>query len=102
VYLVNRDPPFKGGSPAICAFRGKKELSLREHICSEYGYSTTRNIASTQIIKQRGETVISRMVSNLQNRDLELIEVPSDGGDSNIAGLCNAEISIRESGSIAS
>ncbi len=34
---------------------GKKDLSEREHNCPECGYSTTRDIASAQVIKQRGE-----------------------------------------------
>lgn len=34
---------------------GKKELYIREHRCHSCGYSTTRDIAAAQIIKQRGE-----------------------------------------------
>ena len=46
---------------------GKKDLSIRIHVCPECSYSTTRDIASAQVIKQRGEASI---------------EVPLDGGES--------------------
>ncbi len=45
---------------------GKKDLSVRLHICPECNYSTTRDIASAMVIKQRGEA---------------LIKVPLDGGE---------------------
>ena len=52
--------------PSCQAHTGKKSLSLRVHVCSECGYSTTRDKASAQIIKQRGEA---------------FLEVPLDGGE---------------------
>ena len=52
--------------PNCQAHTGKKGLSVRLHECSECGNSTTRDIASAQVIKQRGEASI---------------EVPLDGGE---------------------
>ena len=52
--------------PGCQIHTGKKPLNVREHICPECGYSTTRDIASAQVIKQRGEASI---------------EVPLDGGE---------------------
>lgn len=52
--------------PSCQTHTGKKGLSVRKHICSECGYSTTRDIASAMVIKQRGEASI---------------EVPLDGGE---------------------
>ena len=44
---------------------GKKELSEREHNCSECGYSTTRDIAAAQVIKQRGERSLGACIREL-------------------------------------
>ena len=41
--------------PSCQTHTGKKDLSIREHICPQCGYSTTRDVASAQVIKQRGE-----------------------------------------------
>ena len=56
VYVASVDHRYTSQICPLCqAHTGKKELSLREHICPECNYSTTRDIASAQIIKQRGE-----------------------------------------------
>ncbi|MDJ0717917.1 MAG: transposase [Prochloraceae cyanobacterium] len=64
---------------------GKKELSEREHNCPECGYSTTRDIASAQIIKQRGE-------NNVVPLDVRERKLPADCVLSGINRLdkCNA------------
>lgn len=59
--------------PSCQAHTGRKDLSIRVHICPECNYSTTRDIASALIIKQRGE---------------ELIEVPLDGGERKQSAEC--------------
>lgn len=40
--------------PECNAHTGKKELSARQHNCSECGYSTTRDHASARVILNRG------------------------------------------------
>lgn len=53
-------------NPKCQAHTGKKDLSLRVHSCPECGFETTRDRASAMVINQRG---------------LESIEVPVDGGE---------------------
>ncbi len=44
--------------PNCNSHTGKKDLSVREHQCSECGYQTTRDHAAAEVIKQRGESSI--------------------------------------------
>lgn len=44
--------------PNCNSHTGKKELSLREHLCPECGYQTTRDHAAALIIKLRGESQV--------------------------------------------
>lgn len=67
VYVAEVDHRYTSQICPNCqAHTGKKDLSVRVHICPECGYSTTRDIASAIVIKQRGEASI---------------EVPLDGGE---------------------
>ena len=67
VYVAEVDHRYTSQICPNCqAHTGKKDLSVRVHICPECNYLTTRDIASAQVIKQRGEASI---------------EVPSDGGE---------------------
>ena len=98
VYVAEVDHRYTSQICPNCqAHTGKKNLSIRVHVCPECGYSTTRDIASAQIIKQRGEASI---------------EVPMDGGERKLSAecvlsgvlyldKCNAETSQRELRSIA-
>ena len=85
VYVAEVDHRYTSQICPNCqAHTGKKDLSIRVHICQECGYSTTRDIASAQVIKQRGEA---------------LIEVPLDGRerkqptDCDLVGDINIQIS---------
>ena len=78
--------------PHCGSHTGKKELSEREHNCPECGYSTTRDIASAQVIKQRGE-------NNVVPLDVRERKLPADCVLSGInrldkcnAGMLNCEV----------
>ncbi|MDJ0594432.1 MAG: transposase [Pleurocapsa sp. MO_226.B13] len=67
VYVAEVDHRYTSQICPNCqTHNGKKDLSVRVHTCPECNYSTTRDIASAMVIKQRGEASI---------------EVPSDGGE---------------------
>ena len=74
VYIAEVDHRYTSQICPNCqAHTGKKDLSMRVHNCSECGYLTTRDIASAQVIKQRGEASI---------------EVPLDGGERKQSAEC--------------
>jgi putative transposase len=60
VYFAKVDP---NGTSQTCpqcgAHTGKKELSERVHCCSECGYTTDRDVAAAQVVKQRGLTLVA-------------------------------------------
>jgi putative transposase len=44
--------------PQCDAYTGKKELKDRVHSCPECGYTTSRDVAAAQVIRNRGETAL--------------------------------------------
>ncbi|MDJ0578104.1 MAG: transposase [Xenococcaceae cyanobacterium MO_234.B1] len=56
----------KNGTSQTCpncgAHTGKKELEIRIHNCSECGYTTTRDVASAQEIRNRGVSALGHSV----------------------------------------
>jgi putative transposase len=49
--------------PNCDAHTGRKELSQRVHSCPECGYTTHRDVASAQVIRNRGVGAVGRIVS---------------------------------------
>jgi putative transposase len=43
----------------------KKDLSVRVHHCSECGYTTDRDVASAQVIRERGITAAGQVVEQI-------------------------------------
>jgi putative transposase len=83
--------------PECNTHTGKKELNQRQHNCPECGYSTTRDHASGRVILQRGlESILTKVRLDESERKLSatciLQEKERTARDSNIAGLCDAEI----------
>ena len=56
----------KDGTSQTCpncgAHTGKKELEVRVHHCSECGYTTTRDVAAAQEVRNRGITAVGQTV----------------------------------------
>ena len=56
----------KNGTSQTCpncgAHTGKKTLDVRVHYCNECGYTTTRDVAASQEIRNRGITAVGQMV----------------------------------------
>ncbi|MEY2985109.1 MAG: hypothetical protein RLZZ568_1726, partial [Cyanobacteriota bacterium] len=48
--------------PQCGAHTGKKELSQRVHHCGECGYTTDRDVAAAQVVKQRGLVAVGQTV----------------------------------------
>ncbi len=57
----------KNGTSQTCpncgAHTGKKELEVRVHNCSECGYTTTRDVAAAQEVRNRGLKAVGQIVS---------------------------------------
>lgn len=57
----------KDGTSQICpncgAYTGKKALDIRVHNCFECGYTTTRDIAAAQEVRNRGVKAVGQIVS---------------------------------------
>ena len=57
----------KDGTSQTCpncgAHTGKKDLDVRVHSCSECGYTTTRDVAAAQEVKNRGVKAVGQIVS---------------------------------------
>ncbi len=57
----------KNGTSQTCpncgAHTGKKELDVRVHSCPECGYTTTRDVAAAQEIRNRGIQAVGQIVS---------------------------------------
>lgn len=57
----------KNGTSQICpncdAHTGKKTLDVRIHSCSECGYTTNRDVAASQVIRNRGINAVGQTVS---------------------------------------
>ncbi len=57
----------KDGTSQTCpncgAHTGKKTLDVRFHQCAECGYSTTRDVAAAQVIRNRGLKAVGQVVS---------------------------------------
>ncbi|NEO21837.1 MULTISPECIES: transposase [unclassified Moorena] len=57
----------KNGTSQTCpncgAHTGKKTLDMRIHVCSECGYTTTRDVAASQEIRNRGISALGHSVS---------------------------------------
>ncbi|MBD2533295.1 transposase [Nostoc flagelliforme FACHB-838] len=56
----------KDGTSQICpncdAHTGKKTLNIRIHSCPECGYTTNRDVAASQVIRNRGISAVGQMV----------------------------------------
>lgn len=48
-----------------CDAQVKKELSVRVHHCPECGYTTDRDVASAQVIRERGITAAGQVVAQI-------------------------------------
>jgi putative transposase len=63
VYFAKVD---KNGTSQTCpncgAHTGKKTLDIRIHSCSECGYTTTRDVAAAQEVKNRGVKAVGQIV----------------------------------------
>ena len=57
----------KDGTSQTCpncgAHTGKKELEVRVHNCHECGYTTTRDVAASQVLRNRGLKAVGQIVS---------------------------------------
>jgi putative transposase len=65
VYFAKVDP---NGTSQTCprcqTYTGKKELSQRVHKCKMCGYETNRDVASAQVVLQRGYTAVGHIAVN--------------------------------------
>ncbi len=56
----------KDGTSQTCpncgSHTGKKTLDVRVHHCNECGYTTTRDVAASQVVRNRGITAVGQMV----------------------------------------
>ncbi len=50
--------------PQCDAYTGKKELKDRVHVCPECGYTTHRDVAAAQIVRNRGRSGVGRILDN--------------------------------------
>ena len=63
VYMKRVDPDLTSQTCPRCqTITGKKELSERVHSCPECGYTTDRDVASAQIVVQRGVVAVGHTV----------------------------------------
>ncbi len=53
--------------PQCNSHTGKKELSVRIHECPECGYTTHRDVAAAQVIRNRGLSGVGRILDNSEN-----------------------------------
>jgi putative transposase len=53
--------------PQCDAHTGKKELKDRVHACPECGYTTHRDVAAAQIVRNRGLSEVGRILDNKEN-----------------------------------
>lgn len=53
--------------PQCDAHTGRKELKDRVHSCPECGYTTHRDVAAAQIIRNRGLSEVGRILDNKEN-----------------------------------
>ncbi len=53
--------------PQCNSHTGKKELSIRIHECPECGYTTHRDVAAAQVIRNRGLSGVGRILDNNEN-----------------------------------
>ncbi|MFB8788250.1 MAG: transposase [Potamolinea sp.] len=53
--------------PQCDAHTGKKELSDRVHACPECGYTTHRDVAAAQIVRNRGLSGVGRILDEQEN-----------------------------------
>ncbi|MBD1924798.1 transposase [Trichocoleus sp. FACHB-90] len=53
--------------PQCDTHTGKKELSDRVHSCPECGYTTHRDVAAAQIIRNRGQSEVGRILDSKKN-----------------------------------
>ena len=53
--------------PQCNSHTGKKELSVRIHECPECGYTTHRDVAAAQVIRNRGISGVGRILENKEN-----------------------------------
>lgn len=53
--------------PQCNSHTGKKELSVRIHECPECGYTTHRDVAAAQVIRNRGLSGVGRLLDNNEN-----------------------------------
>ncbi|HEY9801195.1 MAG TPA: zinc ribbon domain-containing protein [Leptolyngbyaceae cyanobacterium] len=51
--------------PQCDAYTGKKELGDRIHSCPECGYTTHRDVAAAQVIRNRGVNALGRGVEQI-------------------------------------
>jgi len=63
VYFAKVDPRGTSQTCPLCqAHTGKKELSERVHHCFECGYTIDRDVASAQVVEQRGLAAVGYTV----------------------------------------
>jgi len=63
VYFAKVDKDFTSQvCPSCDTHTGKKELSDRIHSCPECGYTTYRDVAAAQVIRNRGVLAVGRIV----------------------------------------
>ncbi|WP_287137648.1 transposase [Crocosphaera sp.] len=78
----------KDGTSQTCpncgAHTGKKTLDVRVHHCHECGYTTTRDVAASQEIRNRGITSVGQMVAG---RLTSFEETSQALGPKNVCGL---------------
>lgn len=53
--------------PQCDTHTGKKDLSDRLHVCHECGYTTHRDVAAAQVIRNRGVSGLGRSLDNKEN-----------------------------------
>jgi putative transposase len=67
VYFAKVDKDYTSQVCPQCdahAHTGKKELSVRIHSCPECGYTTHRDVAAAQIVRNRGLSGVGRILDN--------------------------------------
>lgn len=65
--------------PCCGAHTGSKALDVRVHSCSECGYTTTRDVAAAQVVRNRGITAVGQTVDENVCGDVLAGSVGHDG-----------------------
>ena len=68
VYFAKVDKDYTSQiCPQCNSHTGKKELSVRTHECPECGYTTHRDVAAAQVIRNRGISGVGRILEDKEN-----------------------------------